>query len=75
MLVNTPAIPPTNDGIRQFLQELSQAIAPVDVMCPGYSVASDPSGRILVSATCVAKDQNQYSIRVELVPVEEGGAL
>lgn len=69
MLVKTPTIPPTNEGIRQYLMDVAKQIKNDPDRCPGYSVVEDPLGRKLVSATVRTTTDEMYSISVEINPV------
>lgn len=70
-----PGVPPIHSTIRSFCFNVGNLIKNDNRICSGYSVGTDPSGRVAVSATCDGVDGKKYSIRVEVIPVEEGGEL
>lgn len=71
-LVEVPKVPLTNFGLRVFLQSMTYKVPNDDYKCEDYSVAIDPSGRILVSATFYALgDRGPHSISLEVAPVKE----
>ncbi len=70
-MICVPNIPLTNMGLRDFLSELTAAVQNNDRPCKGYSVAGDPSGRVLITATFDSIDQEPFSLTLELVPVAE----
>lgn len=67
--IKIPNIPLTNMGLRTFLTDLSQQVQNNCHPCKGYSVAGDPSGRVLITATFDSVESVPYSLTLEIAPV------
>ena len=72
-LIREPKVPLTNFGLRDFLQSLTYKVQNNDLPCPGYSVATDPTGRVLVSATFypLGGKTGLHSINIEITSIED----
>lgn len=71
-MLSVPRIPMTGTGMRNFIHELEQLIIPTDAECKGYSIVTDASGRLAVSANVQTTDQGKrYSIAIDIRPATD----
>lgn len=71
-MLSVPSIPMTGTGMRNFIHEMEQLIIPTDDECKGYSIVTDPSGRLAVSANVLTTDKGKrYSIAIDIRPATD----